>query len=83
MLVARGEAKFGIVYATDAKAEPKVKIAGIFPESSHEPIVYPAAIPKDSKNPSQRRSSAISRSAPESIKALEEQGFTILAKPPA
>ena len=26
-LVSRGEAKFGIVYATDAKADPKVKVA--------------------------------------------------------
>ena len=31
-LVSRGEAKFGIVYATDAKAEPKVKLVGTFPD---------------------------------------------------
>lgn len=41
--VARGEAPFGIVYATDAKVEPKVRIVGVFPASSHEPITYPAA----------------------------------------
>ena len=37
LLVARGEAKFGIVYATDAKAEPKVKVVDTFPEASHTP----------------------------------------------
>jgi molybdate transport system substrate-binding protein len=42
--VARGEAPLGIVYETDAKAEPKVKVAGTFPDDSHEPIVYPAAL---------------------------------------
>jgi molybdate transport system substrate-binding protein len=44
--VARGEAPYGIVYATDAKAAPKVRLAGIFPESSHAAIVYPAGLTK-------------------------------------
>jgi molybdate transport system substrate-binding protein len=43
VLVARGEAPLGIVYATDAKVEPAVKVVGVFPDDSHEPIVYPAA----------------------------------------
>ena len=42
-LVARGEAPLGVVYETDAKVEPGVKIIGTFPESSHPPIVYPVA----------------------------------------
>ena len=42
-MVARGEAPLGIVYATDARAEPSVAVAGVFPETSHPPIVYPAA----------------------------------------
>ena len=42
-LVARGEAAFGIVYRTDALAEKGVRIVDTFPESSHPPIVYPAA----------------------------------------
>ncbi len=42
--VARGEAPLGIVYETDARAEPKVKIIGTFPENSHLPIVYPVAL---------------------------------------
>jgi molybdate transport system substrate-binding protein len=41
--VARGETPLGIVYATDAKVEPGVKIVGTFPAGSHPPIVYPVA----------------------------------------
>ncbi len=50
LLVARGEAPLGIVYATDAAAEPNVRIVAAFPEDSHPPIIYPAALAKESKN---------------------------------
>ncbi len=43
MYVARGEAPLGIVYATDAKVDPKVRIVDTFPGNSHPPITYPAA----------------------------------------
>ncbi|AXC50849.1 molybdate ABC transporter substrate-binding protein [Paracoccus suum] len=43
-LVAQGEAPLGIVYATDAHAEPKVTTVATFPEDSHAPIIYPAAL---------------------------------------
>jgi molybdate transport system substrate-binding protein len=42
--VARGEAPLGVVYDTDALSEPAVRIVGLFPESSHPKIVYPAAL---------------------------------------
>lgn len=42
--VARGEAPLGIVYRTDAMAEPKVRVVAAFPPASHPPIVYPIAI---------------------------------------
>lgn len=42
-LVALGEAPLGIVYATDAAAEPRVSVLATFPEESHPPITYPAA----------------------------------------
>jgi len=42
--VARGEAALGIVYATDAKAENRVKVLDVFPESTHPPITYPIAL---------------------------------------
>lgn len=43
MLVARGETPLGIVYASDAKSEPDVRVVATFPEDSHPPIVYPVA----------------------------------------
>jgi molybdate transport system substrate-binding protein len=43
-LVARGEARLGVVYATDARAEPRVSVVATFPKTSHAPIVYPAAV---------------------------------------
>jgi molybdate transport system substrate-binding protein len=42
--VARGEAPYGIVYATDAKVAPAVRVLGTFPENTHAAIVYPAAL---------------------------------------
>jgi molybdate transport system substrate-binding protein len=42
--VARGEAPLGIVYATDAASEPRVKIVATFPRDAHPPIVYPFAV---------------------------------------
>jgi molybdate transport system substrate-binding protein len=48
-LVARGEAPLGIVYETDAKVEPAVKIIGVFPDNSHDPIIYPAALTVNDK----------------------------------
>jgi molybdate transport system substrate-binding protein len=44
VLVERGEAPLGIVYATDAKASAGVKIVGAFSPESHPPIVYPFAL---------------------------------------
>jgi molybdate transport system substrate-binding protein len=44
--VARGEAPLGIVYDTDAMVEPGVRIVDLFPDDSHPPIVYPAALTK-------------------------------------
>jgi predicted Zn-dependent peptidase len=41
---ARGEAPVGIVYATDARAEPAVKVLSVFPADTHAPIVYPMAL---------------------------------------
>ena len=50
-LVARGETPYGIVYGTDARVEPKVKVVAVFPVGSHKPIVYPAAIVKGKASP--------------------------------
>jgi molybdate transport system substrate-binding protein len=42
--VSRGEAPLGIVYRTDAAADPGVHVVGVFPSDTHPPIVYPAAV---------------------------------------
>ncbi|MEO7030976.1 MAG: molybdate ABC transporter substrate-binding protein [Herbaspirillum sp.] len=52
VLVARAEAPYGIVYRTDALAEPKVRIVDTFPETSHAPIIYPMALTINSHNQS-------------------------------
>ncbi len=79
MLVARGEAKFGIVYATDAKAEPKVKVIDTFPESSHKPVTYPIALIATSTNPEAARFAAFMTSQ-SCVKILTDQGFTVLER---
>jgi molybdate transport system substrate-binding protein len=48
-LVARGETPLGVVYQTDANAEPGVMVAGVFPPGSHPQIVYPVAALKTAK----------------------------------
>lgn len=78
-LVSRGEARFGIVYATDAKADPKVRVVGSFPESSHRPIAYPVALVATSKHPDAARFLAYLTSQA-ATKILTGQGFVILSK---
>jgi len=51
VLVARGEAPFGVVYRTDAVADPSVKVIGTFPEESHPPILYPVALTATATHP--------------------------------
>jgi molybdate transport system substrate-binding protein len=77
-LVARGEAALGIVYETDAKAEPNVKVIGRFPEDSHPPIVYPAALTAGAK-PEAAQYLTFVRSATAHVH-FERHGFTYLVK---
>jgi molybdate transport system substrate-binding protein len=78
-LVATGEAALGIVYTTDAIAEPGVKVIGTFPEDSHPPIVYPVGVLAESKSSDAAAFVAylLSAKAQELFKA---QGFTYLAR---
>ncbi|PNU05757.1 molybdate ABC transporter substrate-binding protein [Novosphingobium guangzhouense] len=50
-LVSRGAAPLGIVYATDARADPGVRVVGIFPAASHDPVSYPVTTLAASRNP--------------------------------
>ncbi|MBB3997976.1 molybdate ABC transporter substrate-binding protein [Aureimonas pseudogalii] len=77
LLVSRAEAPLGIVYKTDAAADPQVAIVGTFPADSHEPIVYPVALTKDAK--SQDAAAFLDYLKTDKAKALfEKQGFTVL-----
>jgi molybdate transport system substrate-binding protein len=77
-LVARGEAPLGIVYATDAKVEPNVKVIGTFPESSHPPIVYPVAATVDAKPAATRYLDFLRSGAAKAV--FESYGFDFLAQ---
>nr|WP_234794647.1 molybdate ABC transporter substrate-binding protein [Xaviernesmea oryzae] len=79
LLVSRGEAPLGIVYETDAAADPDVHIAGRFPADSHPPIVYPAAILKDSKNTGAADYLAFLRSKKAGA-IFSAHGFSVLSK---
>ncbi len=50
-LVERGEAPFGLVYTTDARASARVAVLGMFPANSHPPITYPIAVLRTSTHP--------------------------------
>ena len=76
ILVSRGEAPLGIVYATDAAADPKVRIVDTFPADTHPPIIYPAALTRTAKPDAQAFLAYV-----ESAKAkplFEKQGFSFL-----
>lgn len=75
-LVASGEAPLGIVYATDAAAETDVSVVGVFPETSHRPIVYPAAVIAASAHP---QAEAFLRflGSETALSAFEAAGFTV------
>ncbi|MGY2048222.1 molybdate ABC transporter substrate-binding protein [Methylobacterium sp. JK268] len=80
LLVSRGEAPLGIVYATDAVAEPGVRVVATFPPESHPPIVYPLAQVAASRHPDAASLLAF-LSGPEARDAFTQQGFTVLASP--
>ncbi len=76
-LVARGEARFGIVYATDARTEPRVRVVGTFPVGSHPPIAYPVAVTAGSTHPDAAAFLAYLAS-PAAVRIFEAEGFTVL-----
>jgi molybdate transport system substrate-binding protein len=78
-LVSRGEAPLGIVYATDAKIDPGVKIIGTFPADSHPAIIYPVAATTTAKTEAIDYLAFLRSTAAKTI--LEKYGFTFLVSP--
>jgi molybdate transport system substrate-binding protein len=77
LLVSRGEAPLGIVYRTDAAADPNVGIIGTFPESTHPRIIYPVALTAQATHPDAAVFLAYLRSA-RAKPLFEAQGFAFL-----
>jgi molybdate transport system substrate-binding protein len=73
--VARGEADVGVVYATDALAEPKVTVAYTFSDDSHDPIEYPAAIAADAAHAAEAEAFLAYCASPDGQKILADHGF--------
>ena len=78
-LVARGEAALGIVYSTDAKVEPGVKVVGTFPPDSHPAIIYPVAATTTAKAEAAAYLDFLRSSAAKAV--LEKYGFIYLIRP--
>jgi molybdate transport system substrate-binding protein len=78
-LVARGEAVLGIVYSTDAKVEPGVKIVGTFPADSHPPIIYPVAATTTARTEAADYLAVLRTTAAKTI--FEKYGFKFLISP--
>jgi len=77
-LVALGAAPLGVVYSSDAQAEPRVEIAGLFPQDSHPPILYPAA--KVTGAVPHADAYLAFLAGPDAARILSEQGFLPLAE---
>lgn len=73
--VARGEASLGIVYETDALIEKKVRVVGIFPASSHLPIVYPIVLTRNASPNAQSYAAFVV--GPEAAAIFKKYGFSV------
>jgi molybdate transport system substrate-binding protein len=78
-LVTRGEAVLGIVYSTDARGEPGVKVLGSFPADSHPPIVYPVAATMSAQSNAAGYLAFLRSSTAKAV--FEKYGFTFLVPP--
>ena len=75
--VETGNADAGLVYATDALTSGRVRIVASAPESTHDPIVYPAAVVKGSRNEEAARSFIDYLASPTAQAIFIKHGFTI------
>ncbi len=79
LLVERGEAPLGIVYATDAQASPRVKLLGTFPAASHPPVRYPFAVTRHAGGKAQPRALLAFLAGPVAAPTWQAQGFVLRA----
>jgi molybdate transport system substrate-binding protein len=77
LLVSRGEAPLGVVYESDAKSDPGVKVVGVFPADSHPPVVYPFAVTAEARGDGAARFLDFLKGAA-ARPFFEAQGFRVL-----
>ena len=77
LLVERGEAPLGIVYATDAAAVRGVTVLGTFPAESHAPITYPFVVMRRAAGNPQARALHAFLAGAEAAPAWLRFGFTL------
>jgi molybdate transport system substrate-binding protein len=73
--VAAGEADCGLVYATDAAIDSKVKVVAKAPEGSHKPVIYPAAVIKGTKHLEEAKNFLDFAASGQGRKVFEKHGF--------
>jgi molybdate transport system substrate-binding protein len=76
LLVERGEAPAGIVYATDAAVSKGVMVAGVFPANSHDPVSYPFAVVKSGDTP-EARALMTFLAGPDARAIFDKRGFKV------
>ena len=78
LYVDRGEAPLGIVYASDALADKRVRVVDTFPASTHEPIVYPIALTASARG--EAAGFVAYLRGPQGRDIFVKYGFTVLAR---
>ncbi len=76
--VETGDADCGIVYATDAAVSDKVNVVAIAPADTHKPVIYPAAVIKDTKNFDAAKKFLDFVSSDAAKKVFEKYGFKVV-----
>ncbi|MBI0537598.1 molybdate ABC transporter substrate-binding protein [Roseomonas sp. KE2513] len=79
LLVERGEAPLGIVYATDAAASRGVRVVGTFPAESHPPVTYPFALARRAAGNAQARAFLAFVTGGEAAETYQRFGFELRA----
>ena len=79
LLVERGEAPLGIVYATDAKASQGVRAIGTFPGESHPPVTYPFAVTRRAEANPQAQAALAFLAGPATAATWQRYGFSLRA----
>jgi molybdate transport system substrate-binding protein len=78
-MVARGDAPFGIIYATDAMSEPQVRIVDTFPAFTRTAVLHSVALTASSRNADAAAFVAFLRS-PAAARRFADQGFAVVGR---